>query len=149
MLSNFMLAQSSLILRNIALWWDFFSTCFLLALILLIRSRNCFSSCTSQPLSSGVVKRLLRYLSGTLDHGIVLYRHSPLMLHAFFDFDSACNNDYFTSIGAFIVYLGRNSISWSFEKQCNVARSFTEAEYRSIATIDIEVRWDMLFANRS
>ena len=35
----------------------------------------------------GVVKRLLRYLSGTLDHGIVLYRHSPLMLHAFSNAD--------------------------------------------------------------
>ena len=34
-----------------------------------------------------VVKRLLHYLSGTLDHGIVLYRHSLLMLHAFSDVD--------------------------------------------------------------
>ena len=35
----------------------------------------------------GAVKWLLCYLSGTLDYGIVLYRHSPLMLHAFFDID--------------------------------------------------------------
>ena len=51
----------------------------------------------------GVFKWLLRYLSGTLDHGIVLYRHSPLMLHAFSDADWASNNDDFTSTGTFIV----------------------------------------------
>ena len=35
----------------------------------------------------GVVKWLLRYLSSTLDHDIVFYRHSPLMLHAFSEVD--------------------------------------------------------------
>ena len=59
----------------------------------------------------GVVKRLLRYLSGTLDHVIIHYCHSPLMIHAFSDADWACNKDDFTSIGTFIVYLGCNPIS--------------------------------------
>ena len=75
----------------------------------------------------GVVKQLLRYLNATLDHDIVLYRHSPLMLHAFFDADWVGNKDDFTSTGAFIIYLGHNPISWSFKKQNNVARSSTEA----------------------
>ena len=89
----------------------------------------------------GDVKRLLRYLSGTFYHGIVLYRHSPLMLHAFFDGDWAYNKHDFTSIGAFIVYLGCNPISWSFKKQRSITRSSMETEYRSVAIIGAKVRW--------
>ena len=59
----------------------------------------------------GVVKQLLPYLSGTLDRGIVLYHHSPLVLHAFSDANWLSNKDDFTFTGAFIVYLGYNSIS--------------------------------------
>ena len=59
----------------------------------------------------GAVKQLLSYLSGTLDHGIVLYHHSPLVLHAFSDANWSSNKDDFTFTGAFIVYLGHNSIS--------------------------------------
>ena len=50
-----MLAQSSLILWNIALWWDVFDTCLLLGLTLIIWSVSCLSSCTSQPLRIGVL----------------------------------------------------------------------------------------------
>lgn len=32
-------------------------------------------------------KRLLRYLQGTIDHGLLFHRDSPLALHAFFDSD--------------------------------------------------------------
>lgn len=34
-----------------------------------------------------LVKRLLRYLCGTLDDGVLLYRNSPLSLRAFSDTD--------------------------------------------------------------
>ena len=51
-----------------------------------------------------VVKRLLRSLCGTTDHGIMLYRHSTLALHAFFDVDWAYNKDDFTSTSAYLVY---------------------------------------------
>ncbi|RVW87968.1 Retrovirus-related Pol polyprotein from transposon RE1 [Vitis vinifera] len=70
-----------------------------------------------------VVKRLLRYLCGTLNHGITLRRTSPLALHAFSDSDWAANKDDFTSTSAYIIYLGHNPISWSSKKQRTVARS--------------------------
>ncbi|RVX13659.1 Retrovirus-related Pol polyprotein from transposon RE1 [Vitis vinifera] len=88
-----------------------------------------------------VVKRLLRYLCGTLDHDITLRRTSPLALHAFSDSDWAGNKDDFTSTSAYIIYLGHNPISWSSKKQRNVARSSTEAEYRSVASTAAEIRW--------
>lgn len=87
------------------------------------------------------VKHLLSYLYDTLDHGIVLYQHSDIALHAFSDVDWAANKDDCTSTSAYIVHLGRKSISWSFKKQQTVARSSTEAEYHSVSTITVELRW--------
>lgn len=87
------------------------------------------------------VKRVLRYLCGTIDHGILLHRQSSLALHAFSDADWAGNKDDYTSTSAYVVYLGRNPISWSSKKQRTVARSSTEAEYRSAAATAAELRW--------
>ena len=51
------------------------------------------------------------------------------------------NKDDFSSTGAYILYLGRNPISWSSKKQRTIARSSTEAEYRSVADTASEVDW--------
>ena len=72
------------------------------------------------------VKCILRYLCGTIDHGLTFHHHSPLHLHAY---------------NAFIIYLGRNPISWSSKKQRTVARSSTEVKYRSIAATPADLRW--------
>ncbi|RVW70497.1 Retrovirus-related Pol polyprotein from transposon RE2 [Vitis vinifera] len=95
-----------------------------------------------------LVKRLLRYLCGTPDHSLQLYCDSPLSLHAFSDAlhaysdaDWAGDPDDFSSTGAYIVYLGRNPISWSSKKQKTIARSSTEAEYRSVANTAAELNW--------
>ncbi|KAL6342774.1 hypothetical protein AAG906_016608 [Vitis piasezkii] len=42
---------------------------------------------------------------------------------------------------AYLVYLGRNLVSWSSKKQQTVARSSTEAEYRSVAATAAELCW--------
>ncbi|KAK0600545.1 hypothetical protein LWI29_016022 [Acer saccharum] len=96
-----------------------------------------------QPTSAhwDLVKRLLRYLYGTLNEGVVIHRNSQVAFHAFSDVDWAGNNDDFSSTSAYIVYLGWNPISWSSKKQHTIARSSTEAKYRSVAATAAELNW--------
>ena len=104
---------------------------------------NRLSQYMHQPTTNhwSAVKRLLRYLKGSIDHGVFLHRHSPFNLHAFSDADWAGNRDDRTSTSAYIIFLGHNPISWSSKKQRSVARSSTEAEYRAVATATAELCW--------
>lgn len=86
-------------------------------------------------------KRILRYLAGTTTHGIKLHSSSPMAFHAFSDADWAGDNDDYVSTNGYLIYLGRNPISWSSKKQKGVARSSTESEYRAVANTAAEVRW--------
>lgn len=66
---------------------------------------------------------------------------SPLNLHAYSDADWDGDRDDFTSTGAYIVYLGKQPVSWAAKKQTGVARSSTEAEYRALTEAASEVKW--------
>lgn len=63
------------------------------------------------------LKWLLRYLHGTIYHGIILRCMSPLTLRTFTDVDWAGDKDNYKSTTGYIVYLGSNPISWSFKRQ--------------------------------
>jgi Reverse transcriptase (RNA-dependent DNA polymerase) len=57
------------------------------------------------------VKRIVRYISGTLDYGLKFYKNSTTQIHAYVDADWAGNLDDRRSTSGFCVYNGRNLIS--------------------------------------
>lgn len=88
------------------------------------------------------VKRILRYLVGTLNYGLrFTSSSSPLKLSIFCDADMANDINDRRSTSGFCIYLGENLISWSAKKQPVVARSTIEAEFRSLALAMIETMW--------
>jgi hypothetical protein len=89
------------------------------------------------------VKRILRYLQGTLDYGLRLLSQSSLSLYGFSDADWAGCLDTRRSTTGYCIYLGANCISWASKKQPTVSRSSAEAEYRSMSTTTAELTWLM------
>ncbi|KAM1246265.1 hypothetical protein ACFX2J_042353 [Malus domestica] len=94
------------------------------------------------PMTSHVVavKRILRYLSGTLDYGLS-FKPGKLHLQAYSDADWAGDPNDRRSTSGHIVYFGSSPISWASKKQHTVSRSSTEAEYRALAIATAELAW--------
>ena len=57
------------------------------------------------------VKRVLRYLAGSITTGLFMSTTNTPALHAFTDADWAGNHDDYTSTGAYIVYYGKHPIA--------------------------------------
>ncbi|GMP66044.1 hypothetical protein CsSME_00026569 [Camellia sinensis var. sinensis] len=86
------------------------------------------------------VKRILRFVQGTLPHGLH-YTPSTFDLHGFSDANWAGDIHDRKSISGYCVFLGNNLVSWSAKKQATVSRSSTEAEYRALAHTAAELSW--------
>jgi hypothetical protein len=89
----------------------------------------------------GAMKRILRYLQGTLDLGLHLHRTLPVDLTVYTDADWAGCPDTRKSTSGYAVFLGDNLISWSSKRQPTVSRSSAEAEYRAVANGVAEACW--------
>jgi histone deacetylase 1/2 len=87
------------------------------------------------------VKRILRYVQGTVNLGLRIGNSRTMIVSAFSDADWAGCVDDRRSTGGFAVFLGENLISWSARKQATVSRSSTEAEYKSLANATAEIIW--------
>lgn len=87
------------------------------------------------------VKRIVRYVKGTIHLGLKIGRSKSMLVSAFSDADWAGCPDDRRSTGGFAVFLGSNLISWSARKQATVSRSSTEAEYKAMANATAEVMW--------
>ncbi|PKU73341.1 Retrovirus-related Pol polyprotein from transposon TNT 1-94 [Dendrobium catenatum] len=86
------------------------------------------------------LKRILRYLKGTLSFGLPI-THGSLDLRSYLDADWASDPTDRKSVSGFCTFLGPNLISWTVKKQVTVAKSSTEAEYRSLSAAASEVIW--------
>lgn len=88
------------------------------------------------------LKRILRYLKGTAHFSLSILKSSnPFQLQAFTDSDWAGSSIDRRSTGGYAIFLGSNLISWCSRKQRTVARSSTEAEYKSLADTAAELSW--------
>ncbi|XP_066319578.1 uncharacterized mitochondrial protein AtMg00810-like [Miscanthus floridulus] len=88
-----------------------------------------------------LVKRILRYLRGTIDHGLRISVSSTTDLKAYSDADWAGCPDTRRSTSGYCVYLGDSLVSWSSKRQQTVSRSSAEAEYRGVANAAAECCW--------
>jgi hypothetical protein len=87
------------------------------------------------------IKRLLRYLRGTVDYGLLLHRSTSSELVVYTDADWVGCPDTRRSTSGYTVFLGGNLVSWSSKRQPVVSRSSAEAEYRAVANGVAEAAW--------
>jgi hypothetical protein len=87
------------------------------------------------------LKRILRYLRGSLDYGLLLRPSPTSKLVVYTDADWAGYPDTRRSTSGYAVFLGANLVSWSAKRQHVVSRSSAEAEYRVVANGVAEVSW--------
>jgi hypothetical protein len=87
------------------------------------------------------MKRILCYLRGTPDFGLLLRRSSSFDLVVYTDADWAGCPDTCRSTSGYVVFLGDNLVSWSAKRQTVVSRSSAEAEYRAVANGVAEATW--------
>ena len=85
------------------------------------------------------LKYLLRYLKGTVTHVLHYACPSPLLLTSFSDADWAGDSSDRRPTSGFLIYLGRDLLSWSSKKQPTVARSSTKAECKAIVNTTSEL----------
>lgn len=77
------------------------------------------------------LKRILRYLEGTLDYGLFIFPSCDFRLIAYSDADwVGCPNTR-CSTSSYCVYLGANLISWSSKQKASISRFSAEAGYRA------------------
>lgn len=75
-----------------------------------------------------LLKRILKYIKGTVKMGISYNISSPSVLSAYSDSDWGN-------------FMGQNLISWSSKKQPTVSKSSVESEYRSLSETASKIKW--------
>lgn len=88
-----------------------------------------------------LVKRILKYLQGTIHCGLTYFADSNTHISAYSNSDWAADDNTRRSITGYVVFLSLNPISWQSKKQSIVSKSSTEAEYKAVANCDVDVCW--------
>ncbi|KAF7810522.1 putative mitochondrial protein [Senna tora] len=89
------------------------------------------------------IRRILRYVKGTLDYGI-FYRKGPsCKLKGYSDADYAGDCDTRRSTTGYVMSIGSGAVSWCSKRQPTVSLCSTEAEYRATAMTAQECTWLM------
>ncbi|GJT95766.1 retrovirus-related pol polyprotein from transposon TNT 1-94 [Tanacetum coccineum] len=87
------------------------------------------------------VKRIFRYLKGTVNRGLWYPKDSLITLTAFADVDHAGCQDTRHSTSTSMQFLGDRLISWSLKRQKSVAISSREADYITLSGGCAQILW--------
>ena len=87
------------------------------------------------------LKRILRYVKGTLSYGLPLYKANLTSLISYIDADWGGYPDTRWSTSRYCIFLGDNLISWSSKRQPTLLKSSFEAKYRGVANVVFESCW--------
>lgn len=87
------------------------------------------------------IKRVFRYLKGTIDLGIVFGKSKDNTLVAFSDSDWAGDINTRKSTTGWICLLNGGPVAWLSRKQSSIALSATEAEFIALCSVTKEVTW--------
>jgi len=95
---------------------------------------------TSRPHLTAI-KRIFRYLKGTVNLGLLYKKYSDYKLVGFCDADYAGDRIERKSTSGNCQFLGDNLISWASKTQANIALSTAEVEYISAASCYTQLLW--------
>lgn len=90
------------------------------------------------------VKRIIKYIKGTLNHGLIFGRcrkENGINILAFSDADFAGDSETRRSTSGCLIKLGSDLITWSSRKQPTVALSTTESEFIAACNAAQEIIW--------
>ncbi|GJV53399.1 retrovirus-related pol polyprotein from transposon TNT 1-94 [Tanacetum coccineum] len=87
------------------------------------------------------VKRIFKYLRGTVNRGLWYPNDSSIALTAYADADHAGCQDTRRSTSVCMQLLGDRLVSWSSKRQKSVAISITEAKYIALSGCCAQVLW--------
>ncbi|GKB83706.1 retrovirus-related pol polyprotein from transposon TNT 1-94 [Tanacetum coccineum] len=87
------------------------------------------------------VKRVFRYLQGTINMGLWYPKDTAMALTAYADADHAGCQDTRRSTSGSAQFLGDKLVSWSSKKQTSTSISSTEAEYIAMSGCCAQILW--------
>nr|GEV02752.1 ribonuclease H-like domain-containing protein [Tanacetum cinerariifolium] len=87
------------------------------------------------------LKRILRYIQGTLDYGLQLFSSSTTNLVAYSDADWAGCPTTRRSTSGYCIFFSTDLLSWSSQRQPKLSRFSAETEYRGVANAVAETCW--------
>ena len=87
------------------------------------------------------VLRIIRYLNGTAEHGLMFEKHGHMGIHGFTDASWAGNPNDKMSTAGYFTFVGGNLVTWRSKKQKVVALSSAEAEFRGIKSGLTKILW--------
>ena len=87
------------------------------------------------------VKKVFRYLKGTISFGVFYKKEGFEGLNVYFDSDHAGDVEDRKSTSSYVFMLSVGAVSWSSKKQAIMTLSTTEAEFIAVASCACQAIW--------